>query len=380
MLKLAALSKQLRAVQKPQTVTVVVDTGPTPVTNYEKSNIILKKERREVDIREIIAKSVHYKDVISLASAGRDAPRKFTEEMYQDFLSRLASVGMPAKPVLPDKSVKERYNFKYFSGVSILPTNTSGGIKSTRKSKQAKGKSAKAPKVAQVSYLFAGKSDIKDERLNTITKNSVIVHEPEIQKGEACFEYVTLRKIFTEIASRDKNFVPEIEKNNSVAFIEAVHNTWTTKLRLEQTLRDIPTKQGPINAWVLPSKETSQIERFKIYERLWRESNGGYLVLVDVEQNSHIIQEARAFLLSKGKFYLQNQDQRLLGQGNWPDGWTFAPCPHDKPCPLLRPCRHQTSYLTSIEDIDLKFQVYSYVVFKIGKYRAQDLFDVYGVC
>merc|ERR1711963_1254068 len=51
--------------------------------------------------------------------------------------------------------------------------------------------------------------------------------------------------------------------------------------------------------------------------------------------------------------------------------------PHDKPCPLLRPCRHQTSYLTSIEDIDLKFQVYSYVVFKIGKYRAQDLFDIY---
>lgn len=234
-------------------------------------------------------------------------------------------------------------------------------------------------------YSSQKKSKIGQHKNKKIENQRLNLHENAYLR----LIYVSLRSILSEIYARDRNFVPEnleflLEKNENSAVVKSSHalyadleakmvltinqaikNTFMFKLKdrkklientaisthanlvfnPDKTVEDFMSFSdkkyvytefdekrriaGQILVFPYPSEVISQEERLEIYEKYLRafEDKSGYLVLVDFPENAHILQEARAFILSKGEFYERASDEL-------PEAFTFAPCPHDKPCPL----------------------------------------------
>lgn len=114
----------------------------------------------------------------------------------------------------------------------------------------------------------------------------------------------------------------------------------------------------------LPNMNT----RLRTLDILWRKTSG-YLVLVEAGTNAgyRIVQEARDYLLELSR---RAQEE---GESN-PEGYVFAPCPHDKFCPKFFnganiPCNFEVSYkpLSLERDKTPQKDMFTYVVLKRGK-------------
>ena len=108
--------------------------------------------------------------------------------------------------------------------------------------------------------------------------------------------------------------------------------------------------------------------RLRTLDVLWRKTSG-YLVVVEAGTNAgyRLVQEARDYVLEMSR---QAQEE---GEAN-PEGYVFAPCPHDKFCPKFfdgsnAPCNFEVSYNPlSLENNHKALKdSYTYVVLKRGK-------------
>ena len=302
--------------------------------------------------------------------------------------------------------------------------------------------------IDEIRQVTSGK---KTEPYDDDEKDSlrVFINSDRIVKDEYLkFTYVSLRTILSEIFARDENFLPDFmnsphkffppSKNPSTKFelddlikyaIESTYKTRITqrtikkdplefqqhhdflftqfddKLR-EQRMKNIEKsdkssnnfssnmKSGPVKVFAYPSRFSSNKQRLEKYLDCLLESQNGYLVILDYPENAHLIQEARAFVLSKGKFYDQifDSNRKLIGESEnddnsiFPNAWTFAPCPHDQPCPSRIPCTFTSQYVTTTVNAlsggprsaqTNKSIKYSYVVFKVGQERTKELLETY---
>lgn len=114
----------------------------------------------------------------------------------------------------------------------------------------------------------------------------------------------------------------------------------------------------------LPNMES----RLRTLDVLWRKTSG-YLVLVEAGTNAgyRVVQEARDYLLELSR---RAEEE---GESN-PEGYVFAPCPHDKFCPKFFdgtnvPCNFEVSYkpLSLKRDQTPKQDMFTYLVIKRGR-------------
>lgn len=130
--------------------------------------------------------------------------------------------------------------------------------------------------------------------------------------------------------------------------------------------------------WDLPSNE----DRYKKLFNLWA-MTGKYLVILDkgTKEGHMLIQLARAFILSKGR-YIQ-KPQQVFGQAKeFEDGYTFAPCPHDLPCQNKSACTfhakteykhsHSANLGLEVDEINVGNN-YTYLIMKKGD-RMEELY------
>ena len=380
---------------------------------------------------------------MSDSATHRDEIFKYSEEYdYNFFLAQLDSVGLVDTPRIPDKSALFRYKLHKFQIDKIRMNSQISMIKTKSTKELAKYKNAskhqKQPTVfddmrpeKNSSGYSLGRVLIQDEITGTAPFNSVFIHNEHLQgdsHDKHTFEYVTLRKILSEISVRDARFVPDeadasenFEGLTKLAVSEAVKNTFAknknsqrrknrsarenlsdkinsrpsfseiynnningeyvtkndSKSEIRSQIEEFNTKNLKLNntlkVVLYPSDFESRKERFDLYKKYAEDcENGGYLVILDHPQNHHLIQEARGYLLTKNGFYA-NEDEKM------PDMFTFAPCPHDKSCPLPFPCRHKISHTNGVSDqtSKVKFHEYSYVVFRVGKTRKNLMFETY---
>lgn len=108
--------------------------------------------------------------------------------------------------------------------------------------------------------------------------------------------------------------------------------------------------------------------RLKIIDVLWRKTSG-YLVLVEAGTNAgyKLLQEARDYILELSR------QAREEGKSH-PEGYVFAPCPHDKLCPKFLdgtrvPCNFEVPFkpLSFEKDQAPQKDRFTYVVLKRGK-------------
>merc|ERR1712071_391203 len=247
----------------------------------------------------------------------------------------------------------------------------------------------------------AGSVEIVDPVTGTKTPNTVYIHQKKIQADDdAAFKYVTLRKLFAELQKRDPTFHPvSPPTNDDLTNFSVNHGIADTFGSLEPPPPDQYTgftkTAKPVNLLFYPSETADQTDRFELYRDYWQHSQGGYLLIIDHPQNFHIIQEARAYLLSGGDFYgegtqkspgkIVDADSESRGidrrdSDRLHDGFTFAPCPHDQKCPLPFACTHSTSHQNGFNEKtskEIKYHEYSYVTFSVGLSREQALYNVY---
>ena len=124
-------------------------------------------------------------------------------------------------------------------------------------------------------------------------------------------------------------------------------------------------------------------ERYKILYKLWM-MTGKYLIIIDKgNKEGHLLtQLARAFILSKGRYIQKPKD--VFGKSKeFDDGYTYAPCPHDKPCQNKGSCFFKSGSQTRREftgktglnfnDINAEGSDYTYLIMKKGD-RFEELF------
>lgn len=108
--------------------------------------------------------------------------------------------------------------------------------------------------------------------------------------------------------------------------------------------------------------------RLRTIDVLWQKTSG-YLVLVETGSNEgyKLVQEARDYLLELSR---KAQEE---GKPN-PEGYIFAPCPHDYFCPRFFdgsniPCNFEVNYkpLALGKNRSIQQETFTYVVFKRGR-------------
>ncbi|XP_021935018.1 methyltransferase-like protein 17, mitochondrial isoform X2 [Zootermopsis nevadensis] len=223
-------------------------------------------------------------------------------------------------------------------------------------------------------------------------------------------EYAVLRKIFTEIKTRDPDFNPHymfdfgsgvgtgtwaaravwgdvIQEHFNVDSSGDMNDLASLLLRggneeAEMSIKTVfyrqflPASQTlkydvVVSAYTLlelPSART----RLETIINLWNKTNR-YLIIVEQGTNTgfKVINEARDFILQLGK-----------GEEIHPSvtvAHVFSPCPHDLPCPRFMhdttPCNFEVSYIPLPFEgrCDARKERFSYVVFKKGHRPASDV-------
>lgn len=108
--------------------------------------------------------------------------------------------------------------------------------------------------------------------------------------------------------------------------------------------------------------------RLKTLDVLWRKTSG-YLVIVEAGTNAgyRVVQEARDYVLELSRLATEKGEAH-------PEGYVFAPCPHDKFCPKFFdgtnvPCNFEVSYKPASFEKDQTAHIdrYTYIVLKRGK-------------
>lgn len=108
--------------------------------------------------------------------------------------------------------------------------------------------------------------------------------------------------------------------------------------------------------------------RLRTLDVLWRKTSN-YLVLVEAGTNAgyRVVQEARDYILELSRKTKEEGESH-------PEGYVFAPCPHDKLCPKFFsdtnvPCNFEVSYkpLDFEKDPTPQKERFTYVVLKRGK-------------
>ncbi|KAJ8668524.1 hypothetical protein QAD02_010187 [Eretmocerus hayati] len=213
-------------------------------------------------------------------------------------------------------------------------------------------------------------------------------------------EYAVLSRIFSEIQVRDPEFKPTtiFDFGSGVgSVLWAANETWKsiteyTGIDISEKISDLAQKvnkssptqvKGVYYRQYLPvSNLKSDIvvsafslmelpnakNRLEVLAKLWRKTNK-YLVIV--EQGSYagftLVNEARDFI------------RHVMEKIDKSDYFTFAPCPHDLPCPKRKgadriPCNFLVQYrpLRLLGSNETKNELFSYVVLKKSVRKEED--------